>query len=56
MAIIEKIKSNPRLKHLVLWMLMPKNQGQTKALGAMVRESLKTPQRKRLADKAPNTY
>jgi len=26
MAIIEKIKSNPRLKHLVLWMLMPKNQ------------------------------
>lgn len=26
MAIIEKIKSNPKLKHLVLWMLMPKNQ------------------------------
>ncbi len=26
MAIVEKIKSNPRLKKLVLWMLMPKNQ------------------------------
>lgn len=26
MAIIEKIKSNPKLKHLVLRMLMPKNQ------------------------------
>lgn len=26
MAIVERIKSNPRLKKLVLWMLMPKNQ------------------------------
>jgi acetyltransferase-like isoleucine patch superfamily enzyme len=26
MALVEKIKSNPRLKKLVLWMLMPKNQ------------------------------
>lgn len=26
MSIIDKIKSSPRLKHLVLWMLMPANQ------------------------------
>lgn len=26
MSIIEKVKANPKLKHLVLWMLMPKNQ------------------------------
>ena len=41
MALVEKIKSNPRLKKLVLWMLMPKNQARPRLWVKMFLNPLK---------------